>query len=1002
MSVYLQLFGLPKVRHQDDFVAFRLNSPTLLLVYLAVKGDWVSRSELAFLFRPDDDEVSALKQVRLLLYRARQIPWAKALETDPKRARFKVATDLANFQHALKEQNWPEVSKLYHAAFLADYSAPDLPTYTAWLELERSELESSYQAALSHYASDLEVQGNHAGAADVLYDLLKEDLLAEEVLQVYLKNLYLAGQRDRALRAYQSFCQQLLDEYDAEPSDTTQELIALIRSNTALSSRQQALLSTSVSGAQIIMNLPQQSTRFIGRQSELRELSQQLRDDSCRLLTLIALGGTGKSRLAIELARISQGGFTDGVCFVALAPLTTPEAVITSIAQALGITLAPKQEPKVQVIQFLQGKSLLLLLDNFEHLLTAAPILADLLEATERLKLLVTSRESLKISAEWLYDLEGLRYPTDLSLSRQELESYDAVQLFMSSAKRVAPRLDFSDDDIIRLAMISQQVQGLPLALELAASWARVMPVSRIAKELADGYELLTAQHSDLPERHRNITAIFETTWAGLSEKKRQTLTRFSVFQGGATLEAAEAVTETHFSILLSLVNESLLRRIPPDRFDIHPLTREYAARVLTLSPITRNETIEQHASYFSTVLKSLEAAYNSINKADQELIGQDLGNFVKAFHTRAQQQNVTELISFNEAMYGFFSVSGRLAEGLQVFDKALELAKEADKGLELADLRLSQGQFLFYLGQVSKATTVYQQILQLAESLDQTKQQAIALSYLADCYITIGEFSTTQEYLSKASTLFKELEDWQGLARAYNMLGNLYRQQAQFDPARDYYLKSLESYSHVESPMGKAVVLNNLGNLAEAQKNYQEAQSHYLECLEIFEAINFIRGIAAAKTNLGVIYYKMDNYEDAKRYTLEGLRIKESTQDKHGIILSQMNMATVCVASGQYQEAEDYALKGYSQAIDQRYIPLLMASAETLVRLCQAQGDYQLGQNLIRAVLDHPNATTQHQFILESLAKADADSQGKVSAQMRQLASRFIELLSLSDAQAT
>lgn len=1001
MSVYIQLFGLPKVRHQNELVAFRLNSPTLLLVYLAVKGDWVSRSELAFLFRPDDDEVSALKQVRLLLYRAKQIPWAEELETDPKRVRFKVATDLANFQYAVKEQNWPEASKLYSAAFLADYSAADLPTYTAWLELERSELESNYQLALSNYASDLETQGNYAGAADVLYDLLKENQLAEEVLQPYLKNLYLAGQRDRALKAYQNFCQQLLGEYGAEPSDTTQDLVKLIRSNTAFSSRQQTILSAPKVDKQVIMNLPQQSTRFIGRQSELRELGQQLRDDACRLLTLIGLGGTGKSRLSLELARLHQSQFTDGVCFVALAPLTTAEAVMTTIAQALGVTLAPKQEPKVQVIHFLQNKRLLLLLDNFEHLLDAAPMLADLLEGTEHLKLLVTSRERLRLSAEWLYDLEGLRYPTDLSRPQEELESFDSVQLFISSTKRVAPKLDFSDDDIIRLAMISQQVQGLPLALELAASWTRVMPVARIAKELAEGYDLLTAQHSELPERHRNITAIFDKTWAGLSEKKRQTLIRFSVFQGGATLEAAEAVAETHFTVLLSLVNESLLRRIPPDRFDIHPLTREYAARVLATASTTLVETINQHASYFSTSLKARRIAYNRMDKADQEFIGQDLGNFIKAFYTRAQQQEISELVTFNEAMYGFFSVSGRLVEGLEVFDRVLELTSDLDKHLELADLKFSQGQFLFYLGQVSQAITVYEQVLRIAEQLKRPKQQAVAHHYLADCYITIGEFAATQEHLSRASLLFKNLEDWQGLARTYNMLGNLFRQQGEFHPSREYYLQSLDSYSRIDSPMGKAVVLNNLGNLAEAQQNYQEAQNYYLECLEIFEAIHFVRGIAAATTNLGVIYYKLNNYEDAKRYTLEGLRIKEATQDKHGIILSHLNLATVCVASGQYQEAEHYALKGYSQAIEQHYIPLLMASAETLVRFCQAQGEHKLGQSLIRAVLCHPNATSQHQLTLESLAKVETDSQGKISTDMCQLVNRLINLLSQSDAQA-
>ena len=518
-TVELKLFGLPQLIEENDAKALRLNNPSLLLIYLAVKGTWVSRSELAFLFRPDEDEKTALKHIRLLLHRAKQLSWAFPLEVEQGRVRFAVQTDVADFKAAIAVQDWESAVEQYSQTFLGDYSAADLATYSAWIDLERSDLEQAFEDALKHHAQSLEETKAYDKAADVYSMLLKVDDLAEETVQALLKVLHLAGKRDKALKIYDDFAKRLLDEYDAEPIEVTTELARSIRAATFKHDSFEKPLYKHYA-------LPKQSTRFVGREDELKKLSKQLRQNECRLLTLIGLGGVGKTRLAIELAQLVQPSFRDGVCFVALAPLTTA-TILPTIAQQLGISLSPTQDPLEQLCAYLAEKELLLILDNFEHVVEAASLCTRLLEGTAKLSILVSSRKRLSVSSEWLYDVDGLSYGVNSQVG-------DGATLFLNSAKRVAPRFEPSEDDVLYINNICERVEGLPLAIELAASWVRILSVERIAKELEKGYELLKSTHSDLPERHRDLEAILETTWQKLSKKKDKVSPTSQFFRGAA------------------------------------------------------------------------------------------------------------------------------------------------------------------------------------------------------------------------------------------------------------------------------------------------------------------------------------------------------------------------------------------------------------------------------------------------------------------------------------
>lgn len=985
-SVQIKLLGLPQLSSEKaSKQALRLNNPTLLLLYLANKADWVSRSELAFLFRPDDDESTALKHIRLLLHRAKKIPWASNLETDSKRAKFTPSTDVKAFKTALSNKDWQAATNLYENDFFADYSNADLATYSAWLELERADLLSSYQLALRKHAQNLEGQADFEAAAQMYANLLKLDDLNEDALQDYLKAAYNAGQREQALTAYKRFYDLLQDEYSALPLQETIELVERIQANKALSQESPSAHRTKAL-------LPKQDTRFVGRNKDLARLSETLLNPDCRLLTLVGLGGSGKTRVALELARLEHSQFKDGVCFVPLAALSSSDAFLTSVAQALGLNLSPQLSEQEQLDAFLKDKELLLLLDNFEHLLSAGPALSDLLKKHAKLSCLVTSRERLKLKGEWLFDLEGLDYPRHLDdLTRQELEAFDALHLFINSAKRVAPRLVLSDSDLVLVAQIAQRVEGLPLALELAASWVKSMPIQQIVQQLNEGHDLLRSEELGLAKRHQNLNVILKQTWRSLSDEKKQTLTKFSIFQGGCSLEAAEAVTGAHFSILLSLVNESLLKRLANNRFDMHELLKQYSHAQLSKDASQAAQLKLRHSQFYYETLKHEDYSLTNLSKEKQAEFTQDLNNYKAAWQYFVEHANHEVLQDLSRPVFSYFFASGRLQEGWLLFKESTAQVKLKDSNV-LAALKLSEGRFAHKLGKSKEAQQAYEYGLNLSHKHN-SKTIASAYAYLGELHLEKGHYDQASSALEASHTHAQKQGDWRQMAYVNNLRGGAAKSQAQYELAKQAYTQSLEAFIELNDAMGQAIALNNLANVAEAQKEYETAKTQYLNCLALFEAMSFLKGIAVVKSNLSIAYLKLNKLDQAKQYAQESLSLKESLKDHRGIVVSQINLNHIFLARKDFETAECYAVKAFKEAQKNAYIPLIIESASSLVELCQHAKDDELAQELKSSLLQHPNCNEDTKTDLEQL-KLEHKSKGKVSAALQETIHNLINLL--------
>ncbi|UCC86777.1 MAG: helix-turn-helix domain-containing protein, partial [Anaerolineales bacterium] len=352
-------------------------------------------------------------------------------------------------------------------------------------------------------------------------------------------------------------------------------------------------------------NLPIPPTPLIGRQPELTALARMLCEPQCRLLTLTGTGGIGKTRLALELAFTRRDLFPDGVYFVSLASFTSPEFIAPTIGEALGLRFSGVLDPKAQILDYLREKSLLLVLDNLEHLLEGGGLLAQMLQQAPHVKLLVTSRERLNLQGEWLFDIQGLPVPAPDQIDRAE--EYSAVALFLQSAWRAQVGFELKDEERPWVARICQLVEGAPLAIELAAAWVRVLTCREIAQEIERNLDFLAASARDLPERHRSMRAAFDHSWRLLSDEERRALSQLSVFRGGFTREAAEKVAGAPLPLLSSLVSKSLAQPVAEGWFDLHELVRQYAEA--HLDTVSEGHTmVPGHADGFAA--RQAHAAY--------------------------------------------------------------------------------------------------------------------------------------------------------------------------------------------------------------------------------------------------------------------------------------------------------------------------------------------------------------------------------------------------------
>lgn len=406
---------------------------------------------------------------------------------------------------------------------------------------------------------------------------------------------------------------------------------------------------------EVTQSLVLESTPFVGRDIELAEIEHMLVDPSCRLITLVGPGGIGKTRLACEMLKKQNPIFPDGAYFVPLQPLLTADRIPSTIAEVLAFQVSPHSDLFDQLCKYLYNRSLLLVMDNFEHLLDGSEIISNILASISTVKILVTSRERLNLIEEWVYEVHGLDFPASETFT--EIEHYSAIQLFVQNARRVHNSFRLTPAQKPAVSRICRLVDGMPLGIELSAVWVRSLPCQVIAEEIQRSLDILETPARNVSPRHRNMRAVFEPTWNRLTEQERDVFKKLSVFRGGFTHTAAEYVAHATPRLLSGLVDKSLLRLDAKGRFSIHELLRQYGEEQLNPSPQTRDETLNLHRAYFMGFLAECEKeiVFFGRQKEAIEKMNNDLENVRFAWRRAIEQACFEEVSQAAEGLWGFY-----------------------------------------------------------------------------------------------------------------------------------------------------------------------------------------------------------------------------------------------------------------------------------------------------------------------------------------------------------
>ena len=994
MPLRLGLLAKPHIVVDGTEQFIPLNKPSSLLFHLAYRADWVSRSELAFLYRSDVPEAVALNYLRKLIFRARKYPWAKDLEVTETHLRWLIESDAKAFRQAFQGQNWQEALSLYQNNLLANASLDDSPAYTAWLELERSDLDRQYRTAQQKRVAELETTGQFSEALLLVSDLRKLDPLDEAILQTHLQLLIKDNRQKEALALYDLFGEQLKTELDAEPLESTQLLIDSI--------------SQKVSSAFVIEvkprhNLPAQTTRFVGRKQELKELHETLKNPNCRLLTLLGLGGTGKTRLTLEFARSVMNDYKDGVWFVSLAGVLSSEAIVPTIAEQLGLTLEGSTDLREQLIDYLVGQKLLLILDNFEHLLGHSSLLEEILLKAPQLDILVTSREALQQKSEWLFDLTGLHYPAK---HEKATASFEAIDLFIQRASRVSSQFVITEEALEAIAEICRLVEGMPLALELAATWVRSLSVKALAEELKQSIELLEASPS---AKYKGIKSVFDYVWQGLSLKEQMALSKLAVFQGGFDLNAAKEVSGAHLSMLMLLVNRSLIRRNAQGRYSIHELIRQYAR----LQPST-DDFERAHADYFIKLLYTQKKAIQSSDATQViKLIDLDFENIMQAWNYVTKQLDIEALTKALEPLYYYFYYKGyypfavdnftKLQEKLpddasllkakllartalfqrnlgqmqaakHSLEKALELVKQTNDRAEESNILCEYGKWHHLMSDYKQAETLYLEAVELARASGNSYIEASAIMALGDLtYYLNANLKEAVQHYEQSLRLFRQLGEQDGINAALLNLGAAAFDRHDVQTAKHYYEEAHKVINQLGQSHREGIVLSNLAAIAMHEDDTEKAQAYLQKSLDIRWQTSDKRGAAETLNQLAKLAYQQKQFQEACKKHRKALMLFQELSDLSGLAYTKSHYARALLSCGQKDHAKRTAQEALELAWDiRKHIDILSA----LLSFALVSED------------------TQKQAILVHLVVQEAKGNHEI---IRKEAEQFLEVLELS-----
>jgi predicted ATPase len=603
-----------------------------------------------------------------------------------------------------------------------------------------------------------------------------------------------------------------------------------------------------------------------------------------RLITIVGPGGIGKSRLALEAAAAAAGHYPDGVYFVPLAALESAGHIVSILAESLDYRFWGSAEPSQQLLDFLTAKRLLLVTDNFEHVLEGAGLAADIIRKAPEVKILATSRERLHLSGETVYSLSGMDYPnvneTVAGSGKIELMDFGAVQLLHHHAKMVRPDHIWEQDELRKMAKICQQVQGMPLAIVLAAGWLELLSLSEIAGEIALSLDILESETRDIPERQQSVRAAFNYSWKRLSAENQELFMKLAVFRGGFSRMAAPKVSGAGLRALRGLAEKSLIMATPSKSYEIHELLRQFIEEKLRESG-SLDQTRNNHSAYYLSAVAAREADLKGGRQLEALVeIEEDLENVRAAWNWAVNCYQWDKVNSCVEALYLFFDMRSRSQEGVEFFEMALSNDRgdrsELLKGRLLARQNWLRTRFSTDSPEIGAAAN---QCLAIAEENNNLSEIAFAKLLLGYFWSTVMTESTAAiPFFEDSLDIYQGLEDPFHTSRNLNRLGYCYGSREGMDKFVAFTRKSLDLSVEIGDMFEASNALGNLGSASLGLGDYARAKEYLLEASALGNEIGDRINMGHSSAQLGVYYLLQGDFNPAQENGLSALSIANDT----------------------------------------------------------------------------------------------------------------------------
>ncbi len=688
--------------------------------------------------------------------------------------------------------------------------------------------------------------------------------------------------------------------------------------------------------------IPAQPTPLIGRDQEIQLVRDRLMRPDVRLLTLTGPAGTGKTRLALEAAGELFEAIRDGAFLVNLAPISDPSLVIPEIARALGIKEEVDGSSLLDDLKAaLQDKYLLLVLDNFEQVVDAAPHIADLLAACPTLKVLTTSRATLRLRWEHEVAVPPLGLPDLRRLpSLDELSLVPSVALFLERAQAVTPDFRLTAANAAAIAEICVRLDGLPLALELAAARVKLFSPAAILARLERRFDLLRADTQDRPDRHHTLRAALDWSYLLLPPHEQRLLRSMAVFVGGCTLDAVERIVGTPpLDGIASLLDKSLVRQdrqTPETRLTMLETVRQYALEQLTASA-ELDDTQLRHAEYCLELAEAAERELVGPHQAQWlERLEHEHDNLRAALRWCIDHRALDMGARLGGALWQFWSTRGHPREGRTWLSELRILVGSQSRTAAQAKLLAGSGRLAYEQGDYAAARAMHAESLDIGRELNDLPAVARSLGQLGDVAHQLGDYVTAQQLFEESLSILRQLNDQHGVGQALNKLGLTVRCLGDYAAARSLYEEALGIGRELGDRGWEALVLNNLGRAAYYQGDFAAAHALHEQSLAIRREVGDRRGTATSLGDLGDVAHQQVDYATALALREESLALWQQLEDPWGLAYALEGFAELAAV----QDQPGLVIRLVAAATVQREAiraPRSPASAERMQRLLES-----------------------------------------------------------------